>query len=96
MKKITSLRQLQQEKKRILQEKSEAEKRIRSQWEDLKHSIKPSSLAKDTLSHAVQQENEDGQESDSIFKSTLVYGMTLLAKKLADRIEHKISRLNKS
>lgn len=96
MKKFNSLSQLREEKKRIKREQSNAEKRIQSQWEDLKNSFKPSVLTKDIISYVTHQKSDSGLESDSVFKNTLVYGVTLLVKKLADNIEHRIARRTKS
>jgi Skp family chaperone for outer membrane proteins len=96
MKKIRSKQQLEDEKKRMQKEIVQLEEKIRSKWQELKQSLQPSALAKTALNKVIKNQTENtinGEES--ILKSTFTYGVSLLAKKLADKTEEKIDRIFK-
>lgn len=94
MKKIKSIQQLKAEKKRLRQRQAELEAAIRGNWSHLKEAVKPGNIAKDVFN---KREKEDktraGENSEGIFKSTLSYGITLLAQKLADKAGNKLEKI---
>jgi hypothetical protein len=89
MKKIKNKKQLRAEKKRIRIRQEELEKKIRSQWNDLKQSLKPVNIAKETFQKVVQNKTEKNPEDESILKSTVKYGISLLTKKFTDKAGEK-------
>lgn len=95
MKKIKSIKQLQLEKKRILNHQENIENRIRNNWNDLKEILKPVNLAKQTYNRVLHNKMEQSMENESVFKSTLTYGVNLLVQKFADKTEDKVIRLFK-
>jgi hypothetical protein len=95
MKKIRSIKQLAAEKKRIKLREEELEKKIRGNWSELKESLRPSTIAKDTFSNAMKDKTENNVNGESVLKSTFTYGMSLLAKKIADKAGDKFSKVFK-
>jgi hypothetical protein len=93
MRKIKSIRQLQNEKKRIKLREEEFESKIRSNWSELKESLKPAAIAKDAFSKVMRDKTEDNVNGESVLKSTFTYGMSLLAKKFADKAGDKFSKI---
>jgi hypothetical protein len=94
MKKIRSKQQLEAEKKRMQKEILQLEEKIRDNWHELKQSLQPSSVAKSMLNKVVKNQTENAINGDeSILKNTFTYGVSLLAKKLADKAEEKIDRI---
>lgn len=91
MKKITSKKQLQEEKRLLRQKQADLENKIKNNWAELKYSLKPSSLAKEAVDHILHTD-ESGKDQGFV-KSTLAYGATMLAKKL---VEKATSRFGKS
>ncbi len=89
MKKINSKMQLKAEKRRIKIRQEELEKKIRSQWDELKESLRPVNIAKETFQKVLQNKTEKNLEDESIFKSTLKYGISLLAKRFTDKAGEK-------
>ena len=89
MKKIRSKKQLQAEKKRMKIRQEELEKKIRSKWNDLKESLRPMNMAKDTFSKVMENKAEENLRDESVLKSTIRYGVSLLAKKLTDKAGEK-------
>ena len=92
MKKIKSIKQLQAEKKKIKQQQAHLEKKIQSNWIELKECLKPANMATDILNKTIKNNTEENLNSGSIIKSTLTYGFTLLAQKFADIAEKKFDR----
>lgn len=96
MKKIKSIEQLKAEKKRIMLREEELEAKIRGDWTALKEAIKPASVAKEAYSKFLDKKaetNYNGEEN--IFKSTLNYGISLLAKKFSEKAGEKLDKLFK-
>jgi cell division septum initiation protein DivIVA len=94
MKKIRSKQQLEAEKKRLQKEIVQLEEKISNHWHELKQSLQPSAVAKDALNKVIKHQTEhtiNGEES--ILKNTFTYGISLLAKKLADKAEQKFDRM---
>jgi len=95
MKKIKSIKQLRVEKKRLKQRREELENKIRVNWNELKDSLKPVNIAKDTFSKVIRNKTEENLNGKSILKSTFTYGVTLLAKRFADKAGKKFDRIFK-
>jgi uncharacterized protein YllA (UPF0747 family) len=96
MKKIKSIKQLQNEKRRIKLREEELEKKIRGNWNELKESLKPASIVKETFSNAMKHKAENNVNGESVFKNTFTYGMSLLAKKIADKAGIGFNKLFKT
>lgn len=95
MKKIKNKKQLRAEKKRIRARQEELEKKIRSKWNELKESLKPVNIAKETFQNVVRKKTEENLEDESILKSTIKYGISLLARKFTDKAGEKFEWLFK-
>jgi hypothetical protein len=95
IKKIKSRKQLKAEKKRIRVRREELEKKIRVKWEELKESLKPANMARETLQNLIRGKTAQNLEEESILKSTLNYGISLLAKRFTDKAGEKFEWLFK-
>ncbi|GBL35465.1 hypothetical protein EMGBS15_10600 [Filimonas sp.] len=95
MKKIKSISGLQDAKRQILQRQADAEFAIRSNWKELKDDLNPRNMINETLSEAIIDKTESVLSGDSVLKNTLMYGLTLLAKKVTDKAEEKASQFFK-
>lgn len=73
----------------------ELEQKIRSNWKDLKNQLRPVNMAKDAYTSFVHHKTEEAQKGDSVLKSTLSYGASLLAKKIADKTGERLNRFFK-
>ena len=89
MKKIKNKKQLIAEKKRIKIREEELEKKIQSNWHELKESLKPVNIAKETFQKVLRNKTERNPEDESILKSTVKYGISLLANKFTDKAGEK-------
>ena len=90
MKKIKNKKQLRAEKKRIRMRQEELEKKIRSNWNELKESVRPVNVAKETFREFVRKKTEENLEDESILKSTIKYGISRLAKRFTDKAGEKM------
>lgn len=86
---------LRAEKKQIRIRREELEKKMRIQWKELKESLRPVNIAKETFQKVVQNKTEKNLEDESIIKSTLKYGVSLLVKKFTDKAGEKFEWLFK-
>jgi Flp pilus assembly protein CpaB len=93
MKKIKSIGQLKAEKKRLALHQAHLENKLRGQWTDLKVSLKPANIAKEAYSSVMNNKAAENNNTDSIFKSTLNYGVSLLTKKITDTAGKQLSKL---
>jgi hypothetical protein len=93
MKKINSKMHLRAEKRRIRIRQKELEEKISCQWNELKQSLRPVNIAKETFQKVIQDKTEKNLEDESIIKSTLKYGISLLAKRFTDKAGEKFERL---
>ncbi len=91
MKKIKNSKELHEAKIRILQRQVDAESAIRKSWMDLKESLSPKNVLNETLM------DKAGQmlRGDGVLKNTLMYGLTLFAKKVTDKAEEKAEQMFK-
>ncbi|MFM9911673.1 MAG: hypothetical protein ACKVOW_20295 [Chitinophagaceae bacterium] len=95
MKKIKSIHQLQFEKKRIKQEAAALENKIRSNWHELRDTIKPVTIVQGVMSKLIKDKTAEAINGESILKNTFTYGISLLAKKFADKTEEKLEKIFK-
>jgi hypothetical protein len=90
MKKIKGIKQLQSEKERIIHHQEELEKKIKRNWQELKESLKPINVVKDTFSNVIRNKTVEKLNDESVLKSSFTYGIALLAKKIADKAGEKL------
>lgn len=95
MKKIKSIRQLHAEKKRIKQQQEEMESRIRTSWQGVKENLRPANIAKDAIGDILRKKTTDNVHEDSLFKTAVNFGITLLAGKLTEKAGEKLSKVFK-
>lgn len=82
MKKIKSIRQLQEEKNRILQKQHNLENKIQENWADLKESARPVNIAKETISNLFgSKQSSDPENKSSFLKSTILPAAGVLASR---------------
>jgi hypothetical protein len=89
MKKISSLRQLQVEKLRLIHERAVVEERMRVKWTALKSSMRPSELARENIKSIFPLDSAGSTAGKMIAGSLLTIGTTWLARKIL------FSRLNR-
>jgi hypothetical protein len=92
MKKIKSIKQLKAEKKRIKQQQEELENKIYGNWKELKESLRPANIAKDAINSILKKKTEMSTDDENILKSSFTYGVTLLARKFADKAREKLGK----
>jgi hypothetical protein len=91
MKKIKSIRQLKAEQKKLRQQQKAAERDVKEKWDELKELLKPGALAKDAFKSTKEDKAAaNGTNGESVWKSTLNYGISLLAKKFSEKASEKI------
>jgi hypothetical protein len=95
MKKIKNISQLQTEKKRIKQQQNNIENVMRSNWKELKEQLSPLNFAKAAIGKVISTKQEENLNSESVFKNTFTYGVSLLAKKFADKAGEKLDKILK-
>lgn len=93
MKKIKSIKHLRAEKKLIKLRQAALEEKIRTDWKELKEQLKPGNIAKDTIETVLRKKAASFTNDGGLIKSTLSYGITLLAGKLAETAGSKFSKL---
>lgn len=92
MKKIKSIKQLQAEKIRLNQHLDKLEEKLHGQWSGLKQSFTPGAIIRNTYSSILQNRSEKNLNGESILKNTFAYGITLMAKKIADKAGEKFAK----
>lgn len=93
MKKFSSIKELQPEKRRIQQHQRELETRIRGNWSDLKESVKPVNIAKDAFSTMIRNKTRESLSSSNIIKGVLSIGAALLVKRVVNKAGKRLGRL---
>ncbi|HMO61451.1 MAG TPA: hypothetical protein PKC39_00150 [Ferruginibacter sp.] len=81
MKEIKNISQLRREKKRLQQQQYRLEQDISSNWQALKHSLKPSAA----LAGIIGQGKSPDTLAESIISKALHIGAGVLAKKISDK-----------
>jgi|GEM_PF-2065713 len=95
MKKIKNIPELKAEKKRLRHQQAALEDKIRGNWKELKNSVKPVNLAKEAWQDLVEKKTAAFFNGDNVLKSTLTYGVTLLAQKMGAKAKEKFTDLFK-
>ncbi len=93
MKKIRNMRHLKAEKKKLKNRQVELEKRFGTDWNELKETLHPKSLAGDAFRSWMDKKTYDLSNRKSLLQSTLSYGASLIAKRFAEKAEEKINSL---
>ena len=94
MKKIKGIKQLEAAKKNLKQQQYMLEVRVKENWRELKEGLKPVNMVKDTFNTVLKNKAEANLGGGGIFKNAVLYGVSLLAKKVFDR--NKKDRSGKS
>ncbi len=95
MKQIKSKKQLRAEKARINQRLEVLENKLHIQWQELKQSLTPANIIKDSIGSILKNKAERNLNGESLLKSTFTYGVTLLAGKLAEKARERFSSVFK-
>ena len=90
---IKSIKQLRTEKKRLAQHQYELEKKIQRIWGELKESIKPVNIAAEAFSDAIKNNTKKNNDHNGILKNIFAFGVSILAKKLADKTGEKLGKM---
>lgn len=93
MKKFSSIKELQPEKKRILQHQRELENKMRGNWSELKESVKPVNIAKDVFRSVVRNKTRESLSGSNIIKGVLSIGAALLVKRVVNKAGKRLGRL---
>lgn len=93
MKPIKNIKQLQAEKKRIKHEQQDLENKIRVNWKEVKESLRPGNIAKDAIGSIFKNKTAENMNDDNILKSSFTYGVSLLAKKFAEKAGEKLGKV---
>lgn len=92
MKKISNNRQLQEEKERLKLRQQHLEDKIRLNWLELKDSLRPSNLAMEAVEKVMHRKTDDADKFSGVVKSTVSYGIAMLAKKLIEKATGRKSK----
>lgn len=84
-KKIKSLKQLQAEKILLKQRREALEDKMRSNWNELKDSMKPVNIAKNVFGTVLKAGAASALNGKGIIRNAVTYGVTLLANKFIDK-----------
>lgn len=95
MRTINSIRQLKDEKKRMRRHRELLEDRMKENWKGLKEQLKPRNLVSDAIGTTMKNKLEGDRENDSLLKTTLLYGISLLADKFAGKAGEKLGKFFK-
>lgn len=85
MNKITSLRQLQEEKQRIKQRQEMLENKIQHNWRGLTQTLQPTGIIAGFVNAVIKDKTAALAGSSNVIRNSFVYGATLLARQLADK-----------
>ncbi|MBP6687404.1 MAG: hypothetical protein KA160_06065 [Lacibacter sp.] len=88
MTKITSIKQLKIQQKKLEQRRFELEKAIRYDWRDVKESLKPTNVAGQVFTHIFEKEQKNG---DSSLANTLSQLAAVLTKIGVEKAEEKVA-----
>jgi len=88
MKKFNSIKQLHAEKDRLNQQQKCLEEKLFSNAKELKECLRPVNIAKDTLESMIT--GKATINNGNLFRSSLNYGVGLLARKIAGKTVNKL------
>lgn len=95
MKKINNIHQLQGQKKQIKQQQATLEDKIKGNWKELKEGLQPVNIARSAFSKIVKDKTEKPSDGESILKTTINYGASLLAQQFVKKAGEKLGKLFK-
>jgi len=93
MKKFSSIKELQPEKKRIRQHQWELENKMRGNWIELKESVRPVNIAKEAFRSVVRNKTRESLSGSNIIKGVLSIGAALLVKRVVNKAGKRLGRL---
>ena len=91
MKTIKNIKQLQAEKKRISKHRQELELKLQHNWNEFKQSVAPSAFATATFDAVIKNRAE--KNNNTVLKSVVSLGATLLANKLVNKAGEKLRHI---
>ena len=92
MKKISSIKQLDAEKKRMAQHREALEEKIRNNWNDLRVGMKPANIAKDAFNQLISGRTRDILGHQGVVKGLVSFAATLWVKRM---LQKRVTRLFK-
>ena len=85
MNKINSIKQLKAEKRRLKNQQLMLEAKMVENWGDIKESVRPFNLAKQTLQSVLESRAEISGNGEKVLSNVLKLGIGFLAKKLSEK-----------
>jgi hypothetical protein len=89
MKKIRTNKQLRTQKKQLLKRQQELESLIHANWIELKHSLKPKTMAGEFFSKTFQNSNEHGNTLAESLSSLAAILTKIAVEKAEEHFSHK-------
>lgn len=86
MMKIKNKAHLTCQKQQIKNRQLELEHEIYNHWQTLKESIQPQKIFQNQVANLLNSKSEESFEQSSILKSSINFGLVLLAQKLSNEI----------
>ena len=81
MEKISSIKQLDAEKKRMVKHGEALEEKIRNNWNELRAGMKPANIAKDVFNQLISERTRD----KGLVKGLVSFGAALWAKRMLQK-----------
>ncbi len=95
MEKIKNMRQLQGEKKRLNSRLEQIENAIGANWIVLKENLQPVNIASQSLSTVLKKSTLNNLQNESIVKNTFTFAISLMAKKMVNKVGGRLMQLFK-
>jgi len=92
MKKTNSISEIYERRKLIREQQALLEAEIKNSWDELKESIKPQNIMLDTLTSLIVQKTDSVLPNGGLFKNLIVYGLSVVAKKISEKGGEMFSR----
>ena len=90
---IKSIKHLRAEKRRLARQQEELEQKIRRTWSELKESTKPANIAAAAFGDTEKNNPKKSSDNSSVIKNIVAFGVSILAKKLADKTGEKLGKM---
>ncbi len=95
MEKIKNMQQLKSKKKEIEMQQTALLGKIRNNWIQLKDSMTPANIAKESLGNILHHQPEQQIYREHPLKSSFTFAVALLAENLADKTFEKVKAIFK-